>query len=492
MLTEYAESVYKEMRLALTKIQKGGLEAQKLMEKLADKFKLQGINTVKDFTVSVNKALDVVEKSSDKFGKSIGKKFTDQMGLLRNGKNMIKDALGAVKDFFKSDEGFIERIKTLKSSLEKSLSTPTPEADSFMDIIEKTKTNTQQVITEGKEFASGLKSAFDDVVSSKDELKNIIPDLSEIQLDNINISDETKENILGKFNEITKGIEEAKKGVEGESDNWFANFLGFDEETLNDTIMKAEKIAGDVLSKISDLIRNHAEEQMSIIDKALGSTLSSIEEARKAELIAAGFAIESNNENLEAQLEAAKKTGDEVLIYQLERRMEEQRINEEYDAMAQAAEETAAQEKAKIQYEVAKQEHAIKLINAITEGAMAVMKALSSAPPPFNFVLAGASGAAAAVQIGMIANNPPKMPHFANSGIVPGNKFFGDRNIAAVDSGELILNRAHQDNIAAQLTEGGIVTATIVVLLDGKELGQTTFDLANKGHYTLKTRAIQG
>jgi len=310
-------------------------------------------------------------------------------------------------------------------------------------------------------------------------------------------SEETRDQILADFDKITEGMMKVKEGGKGKgkSDNWLANALGIDEKTLGN-ITSVGEAAINAFSSISDSIlevnRRHAEEQMAIIDEALKSTLASIEKARKAELIASGFAVENNIESLEAQLEAAKKTGDEVLIYQLERRVEEQRINDEYNAKAQAAEEAAAQEKARIQYEVAKQEHDLKLINAITEGAMAVAKALSAAPPPLNIALAGLSGAAAAVQIGVIANNPPKMPHFANSGIVPGNKFFGDRNVAAVDSGELILNRAHQDNIADQLTSGSIVTATIVVMMDTKEIGQATFDLANKGHYTLKTRAIQG
>jgi hypothetical protein len=453
MPAKNALSIYNDLRLAIARIQKEGLEAQKTIENFANKFKLQGIIAGNEFASGIKKSFGEVEKSTVKLGKNIDKNFPEQLNLLNEGKKMIQNAGGALNDFFKSDEKLTKRISNLKSSLEKSFSAATPEANSFMDIVDKMKTISLQEFTDGKELADNIKTAFGDVKSAKDALKNIAPELN---------------------------------------GNWFANFLGLDEETLNDNIMKAEEIAGSVLSKISDLIRQNAEEQMAIIDKALESTLSSIEEARKAELNAAGFAVENNNENLEAQLEAAKRTGDEILIYQFERRAEEQRINDEYDAKAQAAEEAAANEKAKIQYEVAKQEHALKLINAITEGAMAVAKALSSAPPPFNFVLAGLSGAAAAVQISMIANNPPTMPHFANSGIVPGNKFFGDRNIAAVDSGELILNRAHQDNIAGQLIADGTITATIVILLDGKELGQTTFDLANKGHYTLKTRAIQG
>jgi predicted nucleic acid-binding Zn-ribbon protein len=43
---------------------------------------------------------------------------------------------------------------------------------------------------------------------------------------------------------------------------------------------------------------------------------------------------------------------------------------------------------------------------------------------------------------------------YAEGGIVPGNSFSGDRLQANVNSGELILNRAQQDNVAQQLTNG--------------------------------------
>ena len=41
---------------------------------------------------------------------------------------------------------------------------------------------------------------------------------------------------------------------------------------------------------------------------------------------------------------------------------------------------------------------------------------------------------------------------FAEGGLIPGNNMSGDRMPAYVNSGELILNRAQQGNIASQLT----------------------------------------
>ena len=249
-----------------------------------------------------------------------------------------------------------------------------------------------------------------------------------------------------------------------------------------------DNISGAML----EISRQHAEEQMAIIKEALQSTLGSIEEARQEALIAAGFAVANNEENLEAQLEAAKRIGDDILIYQAERRLEEQRINDEFDEQATAAEEEAAREKATIAFKMAKEEYALKMIQAVNAGVMAVMHALASPVPwPIAAAFGAAAGSASGVQIGMLAKNPPKPPKFANSGIVPGNKYAGDRITALVDSGELILNRAHQDNIADQLANNSApVTATIYVMLDSREIAQSTVDLVNNGQYTIKARAL--
>lgn len=95
---------------------------------------------------------------------------------------------------------------------------------------------------------------------------------------------------------------------------------------------------------------------------------------------------------------------------------------------------------------------------ATIDGIAAVQKALASAPPPFNFVLAGLVGAATAANIANIASQqPPSAGSFQNGGIVGGSSFSGDNLTANVNSGELILNRGQQQqlfNIANGRSQG--------------------------------------
>ena len=295
-------------------------------------------------------------------------------------------------------------------------------------------------------------------------------------------SDQEREDILSNFNKITAGMKKVMEEM-AKSEKF-----GLIQQVGNAAIDVFDNISNSAL----EISRRHAEEQIAIIEKALEKTLESIEKAREAELIAAGFAVANNAESLEAQLEATKRTGDEVLIYLAERRLKEQQINDEFNMQAEEAEKEAAHKKAEIEHKVALQEYGSQMINAVNAGIMAVLQALAAAPPPYNFILAGLSGAATAVQIGLLAGNPPQPPKFANSGIVPGNSYSGDKVHALVDSGELILNRAHQDNIAKQLTKkSGEIRATIIFQIDSREMAKSTIDLVNDGFYTIKARAVR-
>jgi len=119
---------------------------------------------------------------------------------------------------------------------------------------------------------------------------------------------------------------------------------------------------------------------------------------------------------------------------------------------------------------------AAAISTATIDGIIAVQKALASGPAPFNFILAGLVGAATAANVAQIAAQQP--PAFEQGGIVPGASFSGDKVLARVNSGELILNRAQQNSIASQLTGGGltveaveaIANRPIVIQIDGREI----------------------
>lgn len=60
------------------------------------------------------------------------------------------------------------------------------------------------------------------------------------------------------------------------------------------------------------------------------------------------------------------------------------------------------------------------------------------------------------------------LPKFADGGVVPGGSFSGDNVLARVNSGELILNKAQQNNLAGALQSG--MNGTVKFEIEGKTL----------------------
>ena len=137
---------------------------------------------------------------------------------------------------------------------------------------------------------------------------------------------------------------------------------------------------------------------------------------------------------------------------------------------------------------------AAAIATATIDGIAAVQKALSAAPPPFNFVLAALVGAAQAVNLGKIASAQP--PQFAQGGIVPGNSTSGDRVPALVNSGEMVLNKQQQAELFSIANGGGaggnvvdainalgdrIANMNIVVQANAREIARLVRDERESG-----------
>lgn len=77
--------------------------------------------------------------------------------------------------------------------------------------------------------------------------------------------------------------------------------------------------------------------------------------------------------------------------------------------------------------------------------------------------------AAIATVVATIASVFASLPKFADGGIVGGSSFFGDKLLARVNSGEMILNQGQQARLLS-MTEGGNVRVTGDVRLNGKDI----------------------
>jgi len=89
---------------------------------------------------------------------------------------------------------------------------------------------------------------------------------------------------------------------------------------------------------------------------------------------------------------------------------------------------------------------AAAIATATIDGIAAVQKALSAAPPPFNFALAAVVGAAQTVNLGKIASAKPPTGAF-NGAMVEGGSIFSDTEPFMLSKGEIVAPRKDFDDV---------------------------------------------
>lgn len=134
---------------------------------------------------------------------------------------------------------------------------------------------------------------------------------------------------------------------------------------------------------------------------------------------------------------------------------------------------------------IAKQEKANATFSAIVNGAVAIQKALASAPPPFNFALAGLVAAQTGIQIAAVQAQPIPTAQFGGSFEVPpgANQ---DGGLVRVNSGERV------DVSPARQSGGGGMPDKIVVRIADRDFVAAVEGVFNKqGGRITKKGAIQ-
>ena len=338
------------------------------------------------------------------------------------------------------------------------------------------------------------KAAYKEVDAYYDKLK-AQRESGELTEDEIKEMKELKEKTKELFDTLREGVQKNKP----KKRNLWEDLFGDASESV---LATADHVVNAVLSvaqSINEIVQNQAQESIAAIDRLLEESNQRIEEQREAALEAAGFIEAQSAEGIQEKIDRAKESGDQILQYQLQRRQEEMRINEEYDAKAKAAEEKAARDKARVEYEAAKSQYAFDITQAIITGAQSILNAVASGwsiigpqAPVLAGIFGGLATAAFSAQLSVLLANPPKPPAFENGGIVGGSSYTGDKVWGKLNSGELILNRAQQNTVAEQLAgEHLVAQAEIPLSIDGMIVARAMASIYNSGRVSLEKRAIR-
>ena len=127
-----------------------------------------------------------------------------------------------------------------------------------------------------------------------------------------------------------------------------------------------------------------------------------------------------------------------------------------------------------------------------TIGAIQVVAGILTGISSLMAIITAIQGAKSVPIIGVFLANGGKVPHAANGYEVPGRNYSGDMTPIMANAGEIVLNKAAQNNLATQLQGGGIGNLHLETYVSGEDLGivmTSSSRRRGRGEYvTTKTR----
>lgn len=315
---------------------------------------------------------------------------------------------------------------------------------------------------------SGLKQQIEDVQTLRDIIKemqgnDIALDVSGLEgvFDNImngeDISGQAQayvDEINGKLSDVGKGV---KISVDGGLEVFNLEKLGFNDAAIQERISKLQSaLAGADYGEARDAIQNQlmdAQTFQSLLQMCVNNGI----DASQFESIATKLL---NGEDITEMDWAAIQDAVNEQLKAMELEPIEIKFNE--GKVVQTAKETtqswnaAASAISKVGSTLKQiEDPGVKIMGIIMEGcanvALGFAKALAETPGGvWTWIAAAAAGTA--TMISTIASiKSVTSGSYAEGGIIPGSSWSGDRLTANVNSGELILNRAQQGNLASQM-----------------------------------------
>ena len=216
-------------------------------------------------------------------------------------------------------------------------------------------------------------------------------------------------------------------------------------------IEKITKATSKSIKEIADETKVTFEDIASSSEQIFGAALDvlgAFQDARaEREQEAFDAQIEQIDENIEALEEKQQNVG----------RIRAKQIQREIDA-AKRQREAAEKQAEEAQKKAAKREKTVALLQAVAQGALAVIRALAAPPGfPFNLPSVIATGALAAAQVAIIAAQP-----LAEGGVITGRRVndrqniptqpSGDNVLAVVKRNEVVLNERQQQRLGGAAT----------------------------------------
>lgn len=366
-----------------------------------------------------------------------------------------------------SKEGILESIKNATSALVKSQSSLLLFAN-IIDKIAESFSDTEEEVQKTKRGVVGLADVLKSVFGKEQEqirsisllsseLKDLKNEFNELEIGSdawnqkvVEISQKTSELAAATTKATAQLVmfQQAARGFDPfavQQEEPDLDFKAIDEET--EAIREAVNEQVFIREDGSERIQN-------IIDEQLRATLEGLDDEEKARK-----KIEEQKEKYH-QLELRRKEEERrfglqivqetanlvAVIGELQQKSVQHDLNalDKLYSQGKINREQYEKEERDIKIKAAKQAKALAIFQAVVNTAVGITQALSSAPPPYSYVLAGISGALGAVQIGVAAAEP--LPQFAEGGFVN-------------EHGQLIGRKHSQGGITIEAEGGEFITS---------------------------------
>lgn len=194
---------------------------------------------------------------------------------------------------------------------------------------------------------------------------------------------------------------------------------------LTDDELKKINELSTTISNISDQISMQEKNKKNILGLTQSEMDAMLFSAQKI-LDVVGLIADAIN----ASFDSAKRSIDDAIDAEIEGVNKTTLAQTVKDAKIKALEKKRAEQQYRIQVQQFEFQQAVSVVQAIINGAVAFVTALTSGVPPFNFINAGLVAASTAVQIGIIASQkPPSKPKFFGGGFTEqsGNPYLVSR-----------------------------------------------------------------
>lgn len=384
----------------------------------------------------------------------------------------IRDAYQLVKGIQSSQQDAINAAKAgNKEAAQAAEESAKRQIEALNDVAAAAKTSAQNRLDYDKEVVEKQKEA-------QAALDSLTPEgLVYYSLYGSEPPDQLTKDAADAYNEAARQEQAAKEALDKLTPGGLIAYSLMGEagyegtvEQLADQASEIASMLGDMYDRMGDIVNQYYQNQI--------DSINADRDARK--------------DAIDAETEAKINSLDKSAMSEEDYNNTVDAINNEADAKKAAIERDAAQRTYQIQLAQFKAKQQFDIGETISNTAVAVMKAYSQLGI-FGKVMAVVIAGMGAMQVANIkSQQPPEPPAFANGGIVPavaGAPSSGDKVIARVNPGELILNEAQQDTISGKLSNNSPINITIITP-DKRTLYKGIYDASKRGEVLIDTRAV--